>query len=231
MKCSFCGSEVNRLHSHHLIPRYLSGTEEDIIEVCPKCHNMLESGFQNFLKYSQFEPVPWHDYETEKSTSCELCGKTHVRICSHHLIPRYLGGDGGDTIEVCQNCHFKLEKRFWNFLVWDSFKARKWQNYTKQLQRNAEYQKLNYPKRLAYLQEYRAKNPEKVKLWKAKCYQNHLAEYRARNSERQKRWRMEHPEEAKIRDRLYYQKDKAKKLAYMKEYRRRKKHESAILVA
>jgi hypothetical protein len=231
MKCNFCGSETTRLDSHHLIPRYLSGNETDVIEVDQKCHNTLESVFRNFLKYGQFTPIPWHDYETTKAECCQHCGKKSVRFSSHHLIPRYLDDSNEDLMELCDSCHQKFERIFWNFIVWGSLKTNKWQNYEKQLKRNREYQKNHLLERSRYLKEYRTKNPKKIKRWKAKNYLNHLTEYRLKNNERQKQWRKTHSEEAKKRDKLHYLKIRDRKLAYMKErYKRRIKNENTLLV-
>jgi len=120
-ECSFCSLETTRVDSHHLVPRYLEGDDKDIVEVCQYCHNSLESRFQNFLKYGQFEAIPWHDYKTTEVRYCQHCGKENVRLSSHHLIPRYLSGSDEELMELCFSCHQKFERIFWNFLVWGDF--------------------------------------------------------------------------------------------------------------
>jgi hypothetical protein len=44
IECAFCKSGSD-LHSHHIIPLYLGGTDsqENFITVCSKCHNLLHS--------------------------------------------------------------------------------------------------------------------------------------------------------------------------------------------
>jgi len=60
-------------------------------------------------------------------SKCDFCGK-EVRLSTHHLIPRWLGGDEGDTMEVCKACHNKLEAKIETFLKWGSFEAPEWHN-------------------------------------------------------------------------------------------------------
>jgi len=62
--------------------------------------------------------------------ACSLCLK-EARLTTHHLIPRWLDGDDGDTFEVCKECHNKLEGKFLNFLKWGAFRTREWHNRRK----------------------------------------------------------------------------------------------------
>jgi len=66
-KCSRCGS-YGVLHSHHLIPRWLGGQAEDIIQVCKSCHSRLDACFDYFIKYGKLrkDGRTWTDKEKEK---------------------------------------------------------------------------------------------------------------------------------------------------------------------
>lgn len=44
-----CKKLVGVLHSHHVIPRWLGGVDEDMIQVCPKCHKMVDTKFMSIL--------------------------------------------------------------------------------------------------------------------------------------------------------------------------------------
>lgn len=46
---------------HHLVPYWLDGTEEDIVEVCRPCHVRLENRFNNFIRYGYFTAPKWYD--------------------------------------------------------------------------------------------------------------------------------------------------------------------------
>lgn len=63
--CWFCGNpkEERELSSHHLIPRWCGGVDEDIVEVCWACHRKLDHLFTNFIKYGQFVPPHWQNQE------------------------------------------------------------------------------------------------------------------------------------------------------------------------
>jgi len=140
LKCEVCNNDSEiQLDSHHLIPRYFDGQREDIIQVCRSCHRKIEIFTQNFLKWKSLDVIYWNDNEQHwLNDSCEWCNKTNVRVFSHHLIPRYVNGDG-DIIELCMSCHRKFESYFWNFLVWGRFHAKEWQSPHKANLRNQKY--------------------------------------------------------------------------------------------
>jgi uncharacterized phage-like protein YoqJ len=48
---------------------------------------------------------------------CEMCGKHTSRLDSHHTIPRYIGGDDRDIIQVCKSCHIRADKLFAHIIV------------------------------------------------------------------------------------------------------------------
>lgn len=50
-----------RLNTHHLIPRWLGGTDRDTIEICDTCHAALEVRFDNFIKYGMFSCSKWEN--------------------------------------------------------------------------------------------------------------------------------------------------------------------------
>lgn len=64
MQCDICGKE-GKLDSHHLIPIWCGGTDEDIIEVHRGCHTRVENMFKNFIFYGTFEK-PRSYYNNEK---------------------------------------------------------------------------------------------------------------------------------------------------------------------
>lgn len=45
MNCKFCGETNSLLHEHHLAGPYL----DEKMEICPRCHRILEFKFINFL--------------------------------------------------------------------------------------------------------------------------------------------------------------------------------------
>lgn len=53
MKCEFCNESTEKTIRHHLIPRWLNGS--DLITVCKSCHVKLEHRFNCFIKYGQFK--------------------------------------------------------------------------------------------------------------------------------------------------------------------------------
>jgi hypothetical protein len=57
-----CGEDKKLIDSHHLIPIWCGGMEEDIIQVCRGCHTKLESKFKNLIFYGDFnKPEPYSD--------------------------------------------------------------------------------------------------------------------------------------------------------------------------
>lgn len=56
--CSLC-KKVKPLMTHHLIPRYISISPEEVIEVCAGCHTKLECKFKNLILWGQFKTVRW----------------------------------------------------------------------------------------------------------------------------------------------------------------------------
>jgi hypothetical protein len=53
--CTQCGNEVKRIASHHIIPIWCGGKDEDRKEVCVGCHTRLENMFKNFVFYGSLE--------------------------------------------------------------------------------------------------------------------------------------------------------------------------------
>jgi hypothetical protein len=225
VNCQICGNSKERLDSHHLIPRYLGGQREDIIQVCRSCHRKIEILFQNFLKWGSFDSERWKDDEEHwLNNTCEWCHKSGVRVSSHHLIPRYVNGNG-DTVELCMSCHRRFEEYFWNFLWWGSFEAEEWQDPYKSRLRNQAYLK-RYPTKQ---KEYYEKNKEKIKQRTKRYYENNKQkclekqrEYYRKNRDRfkeyRKKWYQEHKEEDNRRVRNYYQEHRKELLAKQKEY-------------
>lgn len=56
---------------------------------------------------------------------CEWCGKETSRLETHHLIPRWCGGDDSEenTMEVCHGSHRILETMFERFFKYGTFKG------------------------------------------------------------------------------------------------------------
>jgi len=79
-------------------------------------------------------------------SKCKFCEEEKEFLVTHHLIPRWFKGVEGDTIEICQGCHNKLERWFINFLFFGNFKI------PEEYQNDA---KIRYAKR----------HPEKKKEW------------------------------------------------------------------
>lgn len=48
-RCSMCGKEELRIHSHHAVPRYIGGGREDLIEVCAGCHVRSDTRVKTLL--------------------------------------------------------------------------------------------------------------------------------------------------------------------------------------
>jgi len=79
--CGHCEKFVEKkIESHHLIPRWCGGTDEDIIEVCHSCHAKLERIFENFIKWGQFTPVYWENKIKTAKMSREYYIKNKERI-------------------------------------------------------------------------------------------------------------------------------------------------------
>jgi hypothetical protein len=68
-KCEWCGRYYEHLQSHHLIPRWCGGTDEDIINVCASCHHILEVRFRNFIFYGTFKQPRFENYDKHKKRS------------------------------------------------------------------------------------------------------------------------------------------------------------------
>ena len=183
MECSFCSSETSRLDSHHLIPRYLNGSKEDIIEVDQKCHRKIEIVTQNFLKWGAFDNLEWYDNDEHwVNNSCEWCGKKNIRVFTHHFIPRYIMSNS-ETVELCMSCHRKFESYFWNFLWWRSFKAKGWQDPEKSRERQRKYLK-NHPEQN---REYYLYHQEKLRTQNLTYYYKHRQNCLEKMRERRRR--------------------------------------------
>ena len=69
MLCTFCGKDKKLIDSHHLIPRWCDGVDEDIVEVCRGCHSSLDAKFKNFIFYGDFtKPKPYSNNEKVKAS-------------------------------------------------------------------------------------------------------------------------------------------------------------------
>lgn len=82
---------------------------------------------------------------------CEMCGiiPQYRQLHSHHVVPRWIGGDETDIIQVCAACHKKADQVFVNFLL-DPWGGRggKWGDKKKR-------QKINRDYRDKYVSKYR----------------------------------------------------------------------------
>jgi len=58
--------------------------------------------------------------QTFRLLECGMCRKLFGQLDTHHAIPRYLGGNNEDTIQVCKSCHKKADIRF-DTLILDPF--------------------------------------------------------------------------------------------------------------
>ena len=188
MECSFCSLETTRLDSHHLIPRYLNGNKEDIIEVDRKHHRKIEILTQNFLKWGSFDIERWNDDEEHwLNDTCEWCGQWRgqekVRVFTHHLVPRYLNGSDNFTIELCMSCHRRFESYFWNFLWWGNFKAKQWQDPEKSRERQRKYLK-NHPEQN---RKYYLGHQEKLRTQNLTYYYKHRQNCLEKMRERRRR--------------------------------------------
>lgn len=67
--CEFCKQSVERgLTTHHLIPRWCGGKDEDTIEICRKCHVKLETIFENFIKFGTIISPFWENVRKTAKT-------------------------------------------------------------------------------------------------------------------------------------------------------------------
>ena len=48
-RCVMCGKFVKQTQSHHSLPIWLGGKDEDILEVCPKCHSTADRWLSEFV--------------------------------------------------------------------------------------------------------------------------------------------------------------------------------------
>ena len=65
--CFQCGNHIEEyISSHHIIPRWCGGTNDDIIEVCRSCHKKLDYLFDMFIKYGQLKPIGWRNVNKTK---------------------------------------------------------------------------------------------------------------------------------------------------------------------
>lgn len=91
---------------------------------------------------------------------CQICGR-EAPLATHHLIPRWLGGEDGDTREVCNPCHRHLEKMIDRFIKWGDFERHHWLNpdkknqNAKQYRKRCERQRYLFIKNMAPLAQYR----------------------------------------------------------------------------
>jgi len=226
MECSFCGSETTRLDSHHLVPRYLEGNKDDIVQVERGSHRKMEILTKNFLKWGSLDIERWNDDEEHwLNDTCEWCGQNNVRVFTHHLIPRYLNGSDNFTIELCMGCHRKFESYFWNFLWWGSFHPKEWQDPEKSRLRNRKYEERHPNKQKEYYEKHKGRIKQKSRTYyqnnREKCLET-MRQYREKNQEKikayRKKWYQEHKEEDNQRVRNYYQEHRKELLAKQKEY-------------
>lgn len=64
-RCEMCGEFATRLETHHQIPRYFGGKEDDTIQVCKSCHSKADQRFTKFLlePFGETRGTSWHDEE------------------------------------------------------------------------------------------------------------------------------------------------------------------------
>ena len=74
---------------------------------------------------------------------CEWCGEEKKYVATHHLIPRWVGGDGGEMIEVCRKCHYMLEQKVDAFVKYGSFNRPYWRNEDKHRRYVRNYHHVN----------------------------------------------------------------------------------------
>jgi len=48
---------------------------------------------------------------------CKMCDRETNRLDTHHVVPKFLGGDDKDLVYLCQHCHGKADGRFKKFLL------------------------------------------------------------------------------------------------------------------
>lgn len=71
--CQHCGRFVKkRIESHHLIPRWCGGKDEDVMEVCHSCHAKLEIIFENFIKWGNFNSPFWENIRKSSKRHKEM---------------------------------------------------------------------------------------------------------------------------------------------------------------
>jgi len=91
-------------------------------------------------------------------------------------------------------------------------------------------EKEHFEELLKYSHEYQRRNRDKVLMWKKNYYYSNLISCREARKKYNKKWRLEHPKEAKRRDREWYDQNRDKKLAYMKEYGKRRRYNAHTLL-
>lgn len=116
--------------------------------------------------------------------TCEQCGKyVEKYLAIHHVIPRWLGGENGETMKVCPPCHRRLDSMFERFIKYGGFKKPKeW--YNKERYKN--YYRRNKVNRISYQVKYYKKHRRKLnrynKQWRKnnpdKHYNNPISYYK-----------------------------------------------------
>jgi hypothetical protein len=76
-----------------------------------------------------------------KLLQCEMCKRLVLHLDSHHAIPRFMGGDDTDIIQVCRSCHRKSEIKFVNFLLdpWGKSIGKYWDDKNKRIEYAKQY--------------------------------------------------------------------------------------------
>lgn len=114
---------------------------------------------------------------------CERCGEEFKWLSTHHLIPRWCGGESA-TMEVCNRCHVELDRLFTNFIKWGNFHPEPWRNPEKRKIYSQTYSEQYYREHKEEINRRRRENYLKNRdeeLEKAKqYYQKHRRRILAR---------------------------------------------------
>ena len=104
---------------------------------------------------TQVGEVPMYDPQTTLGTEiCSMCGCLSKKLDSHHVVPRYMGGEDSDIIQVCPVCHGKADKKLERLLLdpWDMGRGSKWVDKEKRKQFRRRYtDKYIHRKQVYYL--------------------------------------------------------------------------------
>jgi hypothetical protein len=119
--CEMCGRICRLLNTHHIIPRWLGGTDEYTMQICHTCHRKADSLFLQFVFDAHGERGYGHHPEKPELRRpighCDVCNKFITYRNAHHTLPIFMGGSDDDVIYVCPTCHAKADRRFLKLIL------------------------------------------------------------------------------------------------------------------